>query len=27
VIHKEELMADWKLALEGEPVFKIDALK
>ena len=26
-IHKEELMADWKLALEGEPVFKIDALK
>ena len=26
-IHKDELMADWKLALEGEPVFKIDALK
>jgi hypothetical protein len=26
-IHKEELMADWKLELEGEPVFKIDALK
>ena len=26
-IHKEELLADWKLAVKGEPVFKIDALK
>jgi hypothetical protein len=26
-IHKEELMADWKLAVEGQSVFKIDALK
>jgi hypothetical protein len=26
-IHKEELEADWKLAVEGSPVFKIDALK
>ena len=26
-IHKEELMADWKLAISGQPVFKIDALK
>ncbi|MEY2829486.1 MAG: hypothetical protein RIQ33_1344 [Bacteroidota bacterium] len=25
-IHKDELMADWKLALEGQPIFKIDAL-
>ena len=26
-IHKEELSADWKLAVSGQPVFKIDALK
>jgi len=26
-IHKEELKADWKLALEGQNVFKIKALK
>jgi len=23
-IHEEELMADWALAVKGEPVFKID---
>ena len=26
-IHKDALMADWKLAVSGQPVFKIDALK
>jgi len=26
-IHKEELMADWKLAIEGQNLFKIEALK
>jgi len=26
-IHKDELLADWKLAVEGSPVFKIEALK
>lgn len=26
-IHKEELMADWKLAVNGEKVFKIEPLK
>jgi hypothetical protein len=26
-IHKEELMADWKLASRKEPVFKIEPLK
>ncbi len=26
-IHKEDLMVDWKLAVAGEPVFKIDPLK
>lgn len=26
-IHKEDLMADRKLAVAGEPVFKIDPLK
>ncbi len=26
-IHKDELMADWALALNGEPVFKIDPLR
>ena len=26
-IHKEALLADWKLAVEGNSVFKIEALK
>lgn len=26
-IHEEELMADWKLAVEGKEVFSIDPLK
>ena len=26
-IHKEELMADWELAVQGEFLFKIDNLK
>ena len=26
-IHKEELLANWKLAVEGDTVFKIEALK
>jgi len=26
-IHKEELMADWELAVKGEQVFRIDPLK
>jgi hypothetical protein len=26
-IHREELIADWSLAVEGQPVFKIDPLK
>ncbi len=26
-IHRDELMADWELATNGEPVFKIDPLK
>jgi hypothetical protein len=26
-IHKDELMADWKLAVEGQSVFKIEALR
>jgi len=26
-IHKEDLMADWQLAVSGESVFKIDPLK
>jgi hypothetical protein len=26
-IHKEELKADWKLAVEAQNVFKIEALK
>ena len=26
-IHREELNADWKLAVNGEEVFKIDPLK
>ena len=26
-IHKDELMADWELATQGEQLFKIDPLK
>jgi len=26
-IHKEDLLANWKLAVAGEPVFRIDPLK
>jgi Domain of unknown function (DUF4160) len=26
-IHRDELMADWQLAVNGEEVFKIDPLK
>lgn len=26
-IHKEELAADWELAVSGQPVYKIDPLK
>lgn len=26
-IHRDELMADWKLAINGEAIFKIDPLK
>jgi hypothetical protein len=26
-IHREELMADWDLAVSGETIFKIDPLK
>jgi len=26
-IHQDELMADWELARNGEPVFKIDPLR
>lgn len=26
-IHQEELLADWQLAINGQPVFKIDPLK
>ena len=26
-IHNEELMADWELAINSEPMFKIDPLK
>ncbi len=26
-IHQDELMADWKLAINGQQVFKIDPLK
>jgi hypothetical protein len=26
-IHKEDLLANWKLAVAGEPVFKIEPLK
>ena len=27
VIHQEELMADWELAISGATIFKIDPLK
>jgi hypothetical protein len=26
-IHREDLLADWKLAVSGEPVFKVEPLK
>jgi hypothetical protein len=26
-IHRDELMADWKLASEGNAIFKIEGLK
>lgn len=26
-IHREELMADWKLAISGQEIFKIDPLR
>ncbi len=26
-IHEDELMADWRLAVRGEPIFKIDPLR
>ncbi len=26
-IHKEDLLANWRLAVSGEPVFKIDPLR
>jgi len=26
-IHRNELVADWELAINGEPIFKIDPLK
>ena len=26
-IHRDELMADWALAVKGQPVFRIDPLK
>ncbi len=26
-IHQEDLMADWTLAVNGQPIFKIDPLK
>ena len=26
-IHQDELMADWRLAIQGEPILKIDPLK
>lgn len=26
-IHKDELMANWRLAVEGQNIFKIEALK
>ncbi|MFI0347559.1 MAG: DUF4160 domain-containing protein, partial [Chthoniobacterales bacterium] len=26
-IHKEELLADWRLAISGQAIFKIDPLR
>lgn len=26
-IHQDELLADWKLAVNGEPIFRIDPLR
>ena len=26
-IHREDLLADWKLAVAGEPIFKIEPLR
>jgi hypothetical protein len=26
-LHEEELMADWTLAVNGEPIFNIDPLR
>jgi hypothetical protein len=26
-IHQEELLADWELAINGQPLFKIEPLK
>jgi hypothetical protein len=26
-IHREELLADWDLAINGEPLFRIDPLR
>ena len=26
-LHQDELMADWRLAVNGQPIFKIDPLK
>lgn len=26
-IHRDELMADWQLAVEGQPLFKIEPLR
>lgn len=26
-IHRDELLADWQLAVQGEPLFRIDPLK
>lgn len=26
-IHKEDLMADWKLAIDGQPIYKINPLR
>jgi shikimate kinase len=26
-IHQEELMADWQLAIQGQPIFRIEALR
>ena len=26
-IHREDLLVDWKLAVAGEPIFKIDPLR